>query len=112
MHVQSIERNIGIMARNNSVLASMLSQLAAGQQASDLRLLLQDTAHIARETGELLLAAQHDLHRAPPQQRSVLVKLGKDFQIILQRFQHLTEQSARHAQQQPARPPLRLHVHG
>ena len=28
--ISSIERNIGIMARNNQALSSMLSQLAAG----------------------------------------------------------------------------------
>ena len=63
--ITALERNIGIMARNNGVLASMLSQIAAGKAANDLRLLLQDTAHIARETGELLLSAQRDLSRAP-----------------------------------------------
>ena len=97
--ISSIERNIGIMARNNQALSSMLSQLAAGRPAADLRILLQDTAHIARETGELLLTAQQGLNTAPARQQAVLIKLGKDFQIILKRFQHLTEQSARQAQQ-------------
>ena len=73
--ISSIERNIGIMARNNQALSSMLSQLAAGRPAADLRILLQDTAHIARETGELLLTAQQGLNTAPARQQAVLIKL-------------------------------------
>ena len=69
--ISSIERNIGIMARNNQALSSMLSQLAAGRPAADLRILLQDTAHIARETGELLLTAQQGLSTAPARQQAV-----------------------------------------
>ena len=53
--LDSLVRNIGIISRNNSVLASMLSHLAAGDDAEprELRVLLQDTGLIARETGEL-----------------------------------------------------------
>ena len=102
--ITAVERNIGIMAHNNGVLASMLSNLQTSRQATYLRLLLQDTAHIARETGELLLAVQQELPRTLPQQRAVLIKLGKDFQIILRRFQHLTEQSARQARYVKAEP--------
>ena len=64
--------------------------------ARELRVLLQDTGVIARETGELLLSLQRD---ATPRQRTMLAKLNKDFQSVLHRFQQLAEQSARHAQQ-------------
>ena len=65
------------------------------QLVDALRLLLQDTAQIARETGEMLLAAQGNTQ--DPQSRTTLVKLGKEFQAILRDFQQLTEQAARRA---------------
>jgi len=100
--LDSLVRNIGIISRNNSVLASMLSHLTSGEEPTeprDLRVLLQDTGHIARETGELLLSLQQNAGRedAPERQRSMLVKLNKDFQFVLRRFQQLAEQSAQHA---------------
>jgi len=100
--LDGLVRNIGIISRNNSVLASMLSHLASADEPTEpreLRVLLQDTGHIARETGELLLSLQHNAGRedAPERQRSMLVKLNKDFQFVLRRFQQLAEQSAQHA---------------
>jgi len=102
--LDSLVRNIGIISRNNSVLASMLSHLTAGDEPTEpreLRVLLQDTGLIARETGELLLSLQQDVSHeagaAPDRQRSMLNKLNKDFQFVLRRFQQLAEQSAQHA---------------
>ena len=102
--LDGLVRNIGIISRNNSVLASMLSHLAAGDEPTEpreLRVLLQDTGLIARETGELLLSLQqgvsHEAGAAPDRQRSMLNKLNKDFQFVLRRFQQLAEQSAQHA---------------
>ena len=93
--LDGLVRNIGIISRNNSVLASMLSHLDAGEEPTEpreLRVLLQDTGHIARETGALLLNLQHDVGRDESRQRSMLAKLNKDFQFVLRRFQQLAEQ--------------------
>ena len=93
-------RNIGIISRNNSVLASMLSH-GESTEVRELRVLLQDSGQVARETGDLLLSLQQDVSRdadaAPSRQRSMLSKLNKDFQFVLRRFQQLAEQSAHHA---------------
>jgi hypothetical protein len=100
--IDTLVRNIGIISRNNSALASTLASqggaAAPGStSAKELRLLLQDTGVLAKETGELLLSVQHDLkhERTPPRQQPMLAKLSKDFQFVLRRFQQLTEQSAR-----------------
>lgn len=100
--IDTLVRNIGIISRNNSALASALASDSGAahpdsSSAKELRLLLQDTGVLARETGELLLSVQHDLkyERAPPRQQPMLAKLSKDFQFVLRRFQQLTEQSAR-----------------
>ena len=102
--LDGLVRNIGIISRNNSVLASMLSHLDAGHGESteprDLRVLLKDTGIIARETGELLLSLQAS-SKVPGRQRSMLVKLNKDFQFVLRRFQQLAEQAVRHAHSEP-----------
>ena len=104
--LDGLVRSIGIISRNNSVLASMLSHLTAGEEPTDpreLRVLLQDTGMIAKETGELLLSLQQNLQQssahaaAPDRQRTMLTKLNKDFQFVLRRFQQLAEQSAQHA---------------
>ena len=100
--LDGLVRNIGIISRNNSVLASLLSHLAAGEEPTEpreLRMLLQDTGIIAKETGELLLSLQQNIghEAAPERQRSMLTKLNKDFQFVLRRFQQLAEQSAQHA---------------
>lgn len=99
--LDKLVKNIGIISRNNSALASALSHSGKSGTAptspKELRLLLQDTGVLARETGELLLTLQHDVNndRAPPRQQPMLAKLSKDFQFVLRRFQQLTEQSAR-----------------
>ena len=102
--LDGLVRNIGIMSRNNSVLSSMLSHLTAGDEPTEpreLRVLLQDTGLIARETGELLLSLQQSVGQesgpSADRQRSMLNKLNKDFQFVLKRFQQLAEQSAQHA---------------
>ncbi len=102
--LDGLVRNIGIISRNNSVLSSMLSHLTAGDEPTEpreLRVLLQDTGLIARETGELLLSLQqgvgHETGAGADRQRSMLNKLNKDFQFVLRRFQQLAEQSAQHA---------------
>jgi hypothetical protein len=103
--IDSLVRNIGIISRNNSALASALASEGGAAKpgstsAKELRLLLQDTGVLAKETGELLLSVQHDLkhERTPPRQQPMLAKLSKDFQFVLRRFQQLTEQSARQHQ--------------
>ena len=64
--MEALARNVGILSRNNGVMASMLSQLNAGETPSEpkeLRIMLQDTGHLARETGELLLRLQQERSR-------------------------------------------------
>ena len=101
--MQALARNVGILSRNNGALASMLSLLNAGEMPSEpkeLRILLQDTGHLARETGELLLRLQQEcaLNEAGSGREQVaLGKLSRDFQLVLRRFQQLAEDSAQHA---------------
>ena len=106
--LEALVRNIGIISRNNSVLSSMLSHLGSEggsreTEPRELRVLLQDTGHIARETGELLLSIQSGAtqNELPTRQRSMLAKLNQDFQFVLRRFQQLAEQAAKHAQKKP-----------
>ena len=106
--MQALARNVGILSRNNGALASMLSLLNAGEMPSEpkeLRILLQDTGHLARETGELLLRLQQEcaLNEAGSGREQVaLGKLSRDFQLVLRRFQQLAEDSAQHAKNDEA----------
>lgn len=101
--MDGVARNVGIISRNNNVLAGMLSRLSDGAEPAEpreLRILLQDTGHLARETGELLLSLQSARARegAPEREQVAFTKLSKDFQGVLKRFQQLAEQSAQQAQ--------------
>ena len=100
--VDRLIKNISIMSRNNTVLASLVSQVdTQGGAPNELRVLLQDTSALARETGEYLLNMQREVSPAamPPRQRAMMTKLNKDFQFVLRRFQQLAQQSADRAQQ-------------
>jgi hypothetical protein len=100
--MDSLSRNVGIISRNNGALSTMLSQSPGQQDVAEprqLRILLQDTGHLARETGEMLLSFQRDWSResAPAREQVAFAKLSRDFQGVLHRFQQLAEQAAQHA---------------
>jgi hypothetical protein len=101
MSIDAVVRNIGIISRNNGVLAGMQ---ASGDEAKELRTLLQDTGALARETSEQLLSLQRGQHASgmPARQRTMLNKLNKDFEFVLRRFQQLAQSSASSQQRRPA----------
>ena len=71
--LDGLVRNIGIISRNNSVLASLIAQMDSENtdEPGELRILLQDTSALARETGEQLLRMQGEAspQDMPPRQR-------------------------------------------
>jgi len=93
MSLDDVVKNIGIISRNNGVLAGMQ---ASGDDARELRTLLQDTGALARETSERLMSLQRGQHASgmPARQRTMLNKLNKDFEFVLRRFQKLAQSSA------------------
>ena len=100
MSLDEVVKNIGIISRNNGVLAGMQ---ASGDDARELRTLLQDTGALARETSEQLMSLQRGQHASgmPARQRTMLNKLNKDFEFVLRRFQKLAQGSAS-SQRRPA----------
>ena len=100
MSLDDVVKNIGIISRNNGVLAGMQ---ASGDDARELRTLLQDTGALARETSERLMSLQRGQHASgmPARQRTMLNKLNKDFEFVLRRFQKLAQSSAS-SQRRPA----------
>jgi syntaxin 7 len=100
MSLDDVVKNIGIISRNNGVLAGMQ---ASGDDARELRTLLQDTGALARETSERLMSLQRGQHASgmPARQRTMLNKLNKDFEFVLRRFQKLAQSSA-NSQRRPA----------
>ncbi|KAL1504017.1 hypothetical protein AB1Y20_010432 [Prymnesium parvum] len=103
--MEDLVRTIGIISRNNNALASLLAQMSADSSSEveprELRVLLQDTSQLARETGERLMQLQK-AEGQPARQRTMLSKLNKDFQFVLRRFQQLTQQVSQHARRRPA----------
>lgn len=101
MSIDDVVRNIGIISRNNGVLAGLQ---ASGDEARELRTLLQDTGALARETSEQLMSLQRGQHASgmPARQRTMLNKLNKDFEFVLRRFQQLAQSSASSQQRRPA----------
>lgn len=100
MSLDDVVKNIGIISRNNGVLAGMQ---ASGDDARELRTLLQDTGALARETSERLMSLQRGQHASgmPARQRTMLNKLNKDFEFVLRKFQSLAQSSAS-SQHRPA----------
>lgn len=96
----AVAESCGIISRNNGVLANMIAQLDSAHPGDapdphDLRMLLQDNASLARETGAQLLLLQRGQGRGmTSHQRAMLEKLGRDFQFVLRRFQQLTQRSS------------------
>ena len=105
MSIDDVVRNIGIISRNNGVLAGMISQ--TGDEARELRTLLRDTGSLARETSDQLLALQRGQHASgmPARQRTMLNKLNKDFEFVLRRFQQLAQSSASQQRKPASRRP-------
>ena len=98
--MEDLVRTIGIISRNNNALASLVAQMSVDSPADpeprELRVLLQDTGQLARETGERLMTMQR-ADSLPTRQRTMLNKLNKDFQFVLRRFQQLAQQASQHA---------------
>ena len=69
MFLDDVVKNIGIISRNHGVLAGMQ---ASGDDARELRTLLQDTGALARETSERLMSLQRGQHASgmPARQRT------------------------------------------
>lgn len=105
MSIDDVVRNIGIMSRNNGVLAGMISQ--TGDEARELRTLLRDTGSLAKETSDQLLSLQRGQHTSgmPARQRTMLNKLNKDFEFVLRRFQQLAQSSATQQRKPASRRP-------
>ena len=101
MSIEDVQRNIGIISRNNNVLAGMQ---ASGDDARELRSLLADTGVLARETSQHLMSLQRGKHASgmPAQQRGMLNKLNNDFEEVLRRFQQLARSSAKSQRKAPA----------
>tara|TARA_B110001452_G_scaffold106854_1_gene88521 strand:+ start:28 stop:471 length:444 start_codon:yes stop_codon:yes gene_type:complete len=104
MSIDDVVRNIGIISRNNGVLAGMISQ---NDEARELRTLLRDTSSLAKETSDQLLALQRGQHAngMPARQRTMLNKLNKDFEFVLRRFQQLAQSSASQQRKPASRRP-------
>ena len=102
MSIDDVQRNIGIISRNNNVLAGMQ---ASADEARELRTLLADTGVLARETSQQLMSLQRGKHASgmPAQQRGMLNKLNNDFEEVLRRFQQLARSSAKSQRKPPAR---------
>jgi hypothetical protein len=92
--LEQLASNVRVIERNNGALAAMVAQAGAAEPR-ELRLLLQDTGALARETGERLVGLQGGPGAA---------KLNADFQFVLRRFRQLAEQSAHHARRKQSAP--------
>ena len=92
--LEALASNVRVIERNNGALAAMVAQAGAAEPR-ELRLLLQDTGALARETGERLVGLQGGPGAA---------KLNADFQFVLRRFRQLAEQSAHHARRKQSAP--------
>ena len=103
----AVAESCGIISRNNGGLANMVSQLDSAHPSDapdphDLRLLLQDNASLARETGAQLLMRQRCQGRESmtSHERAMQQRLSRDFQFVLRRFQELTHRSSQAAAKQ------------